>query len=240
MKLKYDPKQLILARLLFDHAAEHRSHKTALGYVQAVAGYANAVELVLKAIADNKNVSPLRKYFNIHDLLESLENKLPNSQRLPRKQDIYELAEVRNLAMHHGTIPSETAVEKCHVFTLDFLRESLTRFFHKSFDDLDMIDYVRSEKVKELLKLSKTNLSSDDVFDSRIPAKLAFVIYSENLYKLFPANPGFQHFRADSKLFGFRAQQELTTVDEAMIENIQDLHRYVSIEIEEVKAYLAL
>lgn len=79
MKLKYDPKQILLAKLFFDHASEHRAQKSDFGRIQAVVAYANAAELLLKVIADSKGATPSKKYFTIHDLIDNLEKKLPRS-----------------------------------------------------------------------------------------------------------------------------------------------------------------
>ena len=132
--------------------------------------------LLLKVIADSKGITPSKKYFTINDLLTELTTKLPKRLPIPRRTDIYGLAEIRNLATHQGKAPSESVLEDCHVFTQAFMRESLRRFFRRDFDDLDMIDFIQSSKAKELLRFAKLNLSSESYFDSRTPAKLAFVI----------------------------------------------------------------
>lgn len=140
------------------------------------------------------------------------------------------------------------------------MRDSLRLFFRKTFDDLDMIDYVRSSKAKELLNFAKLNLSSESYFDARTPAKLAFAILSENLFNLIPTNPSFRYFGAKSRMLSFEetsqlprqfsltpmvigqpwSEVKLEPRDDAILQTIQDLHRGVSQEIDEVKAYLAL
>lgn len=258
MKLKYDPKQMLLAKLFFDHGAEHRAQRSEFSRIQAVIAYANAAELLLKVIADSNGATPSKKYFTIHDLLDNLEKKLPKKRPIPRKLDIYKLADIRNLATHHGTVPSESTVEECHVFTQAFMRDSLRLFFKKAFDDLDMIDYVQSSKAKELLNFAKLNLLSESYFDTRTPAKLAFVILSENLFNLIPTNPSFRYFGAKSRMLSNEeanqfpgqmvamkflypgADVKLAPREEALLQTVQDLQRDVAHEIDEVKAYLAL
>ena len=69
MKLKYDPKQILLAKRFFDHGAEHRAQRSQFSRIQAVIAYANAAELLLKVVADSKGITPSKKYFTINDLL---------------------------------------------------------------------------------------------------------------------------------------------------------------------------
>ena len=212
---------------------------------------------LLKVIADSKGITPSKKYFTINDLLTELTTKLPRDYPFQGGQTFTVWRRFATFP-RRGKAPSESVLEDCHVFTQAFMRKSLRRFLRRDFDNLDMIDFIQSSKAKKMLRFAKLNLSSKSYFDSRTPAKLAFVIISKNLFSLFPRSPSFTYFNAKSQMLF--AEQMRRTGGQAIVMNaanrpigaeagtdgrgaFTDNSRPSPIssnELDEVKAYLAL
>lgn len=173
-------------------------------------------------------------------MLSEIEKRLSVGQRgLIRKADILKVAELRNMAIHHGIPPSEEAVEECHGCARHFLCEASRNFFGLDFLSLTMIDFIQSEKAKKLLRLAEANLEAKSYFHSRVPAKLALQLYLENYIALMPYGSRFKHYSVECTI-QFAKKNEPNDSERAIAYSLNELHRAVSDEIEETRALLGM
>ncbi len=232
--------QLLMARLLFQHADSHRSPPTHLNRVVAIVGYHSAVEMALKAIADKKDIQPARKDFTILELLNATTKGL--TERLAGKiriTDVQRVASARNNAVHHGTPPSEEAVEEARQAARQFMIAALKAVFNLEFETLEVFDFIQSERAKVLLRISNDNLNGQSFYHSRVPAKLAFQMFFNNYLKLIGKGIRFRHFSATSNVKA-RATQPLSQSEEVIVTWIDELYAAVADEFEETKALSGL
>ncbi len=232
--------RLNTARLLFDQAEGHLTPPTLVNRFEAVIGYAAATELLLKAVADKLGIQPKKKDFTIHELVTEVDGHLSATGTSPlRKSDILKVAEIRNLAIHHGIPPSEEGLTECRSCARQFLVDTATAQFAVDFLSLTQLDFIKSEKARRLLGIAQRNIEADSYNHSRVPAKLAFQIYLENYMALMPYGPKFQYYSAVAEM-SFKKQADLTDSERIVASAIDQLHRAVSDEIEETRALLGI
>jgi hypothetical protein len=153
---KVTRKRLVYVKKLHIHAQEHLAHDTEFDQMLAILHLDNVVELLLKCVAAEYEISlqdPIRlRYDVLWDKVDK-EYKQRTGSELPLKAQIFRMHRVRGDVQHWGASPfSLEFVKDLAVFTFDFFQTILSSVFGLPYNELFMSSLVSNAKLKALLK----------------------------------------------------------------------------------------
>ena len=176
--------ELLLIKQLYQHGVIHSQHPSDFSKYLSVLHFDNSVEACLKIIARKYAVlSSARQEFKFKDLWEEIDKKI-TPQSLPLKTEMQGQHDLRNLAQHSGTIPSDSDIKKYDVFTKDFLEKAFILFLGYDFNKIYGSSLIKNTDLQLLLKLAEDNLDNNKWEESIIEsakamAKLELVLVEE-------------------------------------------------------------
>lgn len=183
IKLKDDKAQeafrkLLLAKQLYLHGLEHSNNVGAIDKMIAVHNFHNAIEIVLKAIILHFDIRPEKQLdIDFRTLINEISKyKLfkENNMTLPYQREILNLNQLRNSVQHHGFEPEASTMDYWRVYTRDFLEQVCQIYFEKSFDALSPVDMISDVYLRELLRLSLSEIEHSKFDISLKFSKIAF------------------------------------------------------------------
>lgn len=231
-------RRLLLAKQLYLHGLEHSYNKGSLNKMISIHNFHNAIEITLRAIFLQYEIRA-EKQLNIE--FEAMLNEVDNfylfkksGKRLPYRQELRNLNQLRNMVQHHAVEPETSTMEDWRVFTKRFLIEAFKDYFDKSFDSISSLDLIADDNLRKLLEISGNYLKNKDIVQCVINAKVAFEyaiqkILNEVTHKNF------------HRLSGFNINQSL---DNPMIgyidDTIKEINANIYESIKETKHFLVM
>jgi hypothetical protein len=183
-------RRLLLAKQLYLHGLDHSNRMDALNKMISIHNFHNAIEIVLRAILLQYEIRS-DKQLNIE--FEVMLNEIDNHQpfkdtgiRLPYRQELRNLNQLRNLVQHHATEPPSSTMEEWRVFTRGFLEQVCQSHFNLEFDKLSSLDLIEDVNLRELLRLSLSSIQEQNFKKSLRLAKIAFEWADEVVMNLLP------------------------------------------------------
>lgn len=188
---KSTTRRLLLAKQLFLHGLDHSHRLSPLDKMIAVHNFHNALEITLRAIMLEFEIRA-EKQLNIE--FETMLNEIAQSEefkkknmKLPYRQELRNLNNLRNMVQHHGVEPETSMMEDWRVFAGRFMIKTYNEVFGIQFDDLSTIDFIADPDLQDLLKRSNTFLQRGRWLDSIVFAKVAFEAASSSLHDFLPS-----------------------------------------------------
>jgi hypothetical protein len=181
-------RRLLLSKQLYSHGLEHSNKSGALNKMIAVHNFHNSIEVALRSIIIYYEIRP-EKTLNIdfENMLNEVDNHLKaQNLKLPYRQDIRNLNQLRNLVQHHAVEPESSTMDEWRVFTKRFLEKICDEYFHLKFESLSSLDMIDDNSLKEILQLSLEKLHESKMAKSLELSKLAFHWASDAIWKLLP------------------------------------------------------
>jgi hypothetical protein len=155
-------RRLLLAKQLYLHGIDHSARSGAMNKMIALHNLHNAVEIVLRAIFLHYEIRA-EKELNIG--FESMLNEIDRDShfrshgiKLPYRQEMRNLNQVRNLVQHHATEPASSTTEEARVFTRRFLERAYSTYFDCDFDTVSSVEMVEDEHLRQLLELAQLEI----------------------------------------------------------------------------------
>lgn len=184
-------RRLLIAKQLFQHGYEHSTTEGALNKMIAVHNFHNSIELVLKAILLHYEIQQ-NKIFNttfvkMLDEIDKHKYFIDRNIRIPLRQQLYDLNQMRNLIQHSGNEPERSSMEQWRVLTHSFLKQSVRIYFDSDFEDISSIDLINDGSIKELLTKSLDCLKDGNLLYSLIFSKTAYEFAQANLLNFLPS-----------------------------------------------------
>lgn len=183
-------RRLLLAKQLYLHGLDHSNKAGALNMMIAVHNFHNAIEIVLRAIFLHYEIRP-EKQLNIE--FEVMLNEIDNhpsfknqGMRLPYRQELRTLNQLRNLVQHHAVEPPSDTMDDWRVFTRRFLERTCREYFDLEFDTLSPLEMIDDEVLKDLLRLSLLFIEKGDFKNSLLLAKSTFRTVAVSMFRVFP------------------------------------------------------
>ncbi|HOP40448.1 MAG TPA: hypothetical protein PLI53_05345 [Geobacteraceae bacterium] len=189
-------RRLLLAKELYLHALEHSTKVGDINKIIAVHNFHNAIEIALKAIVLNYGIRG-EKQLNID--FETLLNQIDNyqafkeqEQRLPYRQEVRNLNQIRNLVQHHGIEPESSTMEDWRVFSKNFLVRIYDEYFGCDFNKISLATLINDCRLRQLLELASDKISSELWLEATAISKIAFLWGANNIYQALPTT-GFKN-----------------------------------------------
>lgn len=213
-------RRLLLAKQLYEHGLDHSDKAGPLNNMIAVHNFHNAIEIVLRAILLHYEIRG-EKQLNIE--FETMLNEIDKHGafkekgiRLPYRQELRILNQVRSAVQHHGVEPAPSAMEDYRVFTRRFLQEACEVYYEVEFDSLSSLDMVEDADLRELLRLSLLSIEEQKLAKSLALSKIAFEWACVAVWSFLPYR-SFRTFsladsRLDRRLKEFRFDKYLRTL----------------------------
>lgn len=160
--------------MLLEHGITHMDDMSRIGRLLAIHHAHQAVELSLRAKAEQFNEFPHR-YPQIKKALKKHKIKIPYERALD------ELNTTRNLAQHHGQVPEQTTVVKLVSIAKEFIIDFWFQQFDLKYEEVSFVKMVQDQELRETLKNAEQLLNEQKYDDAVEQAVLA--IY-KNLWRL--------------------------------------------------------
>jgi hypothetical protein len=222
-------RRLLLAKQLYQHALHHSDLPGALNKMIAVHNFHNAIEIVLRTIILEHEISGAKKLnIGFEQLLKCISNHPPfanEGKYLPYHQQLRDLNNLRNMVQHGAVEPPGSTMQEWRVFTARFLRNAIDLYFELPFDELSALIMVEDDHLRRLLQTATDRLGSREPSISLLCVKLAFDWASGCAVRaLFPRRGarGVSSFTVDDRAIKRALEQRLKPVSK----EIADLRRF--------------
>lgn len=209
-------RRLLISKQLYLHGMEHSYKEGALNKMVAVHNLHNALEIALKAIRLHYDIRR-EKEFNISfdamlNEIDKFFKSKKNDNKLPYRQDLRILNEVRNQIQHHAVEPANATLEDYRVLARRFLESVCQQYFELDFNALSQVDMIDDDLLRGVLSLSLDSIDKKKFSKSVTLAKFSFELASRNISKFLQKN---------ELNFDFPYQTRYSHVEKA-IENLKE------------------
>ncbi len=183
-------RRLLLAKQLYIHGIDHSNKAGVLNKMVAIHNLHNAIEIALRAIFLQYEIRA-EKTLNID--FESMLNEIDGHQdfkdkgiKLPYRQEVRNLNQIRNLVQHHAVEPEDSTMEDWRVFTQRFLQRVCETYFNLEFDKLSPLDMIDDPLLKSLFEKSISSIEKGNAQQSITVTKIAFEWASRAILEFLP------------------------------------------------------
>ena len=155
-------RRLLLAKQLYIHGLEHANKFGALNKMIAVHNLHNALEIVLRSILLHYEIRA-EKQLNIEfetmlNEIDGFEDFKKKGKKLPYRQELRNLNQLRNLVQHHAYEPESSSMEEWKVFSRRFLEIAFKEYFQVDFNSVSSIDLIDDELLRAILTLAASGI----------------------------------------------------------------------------------
>lgn len=128
----------------------------------SILNFHDAVELFLELSAEKLDVSKGKQQLVFGEYWKNIDPILVKNGKkgLTQRIQIEKLNGIRVALKHHGTPPSNSAIEEAKFHVKTFLCENTPTIFDMDFEKLSLIDMINCEKAKQTLNEAKQLLES--------------------------------------------------------------------------------
>lgn len=154
----------------------------------AVAYFQDAVEMLLRAIAEYVNAS-LKEQANFDSIIQKIEEAPGNRAQLkiPFRIALSQLNKSRVNFKHFGLLPESDDVKKFSKDIELFFYKVIQDFFKLNFEEISIVDIINHYRIKNHLKKSEKSLFEKNFKDSLLNSAKAFCL----LLDLIEKNEGY-------------------------------------------------
>jgi hypothetical protein len=174
--------KLLLSRRLFDLARENLSSANDLSLGIGVNLLQDSVEAFLLAVSEQVNAgiqarTPFDQYFDL------INGKI-KPKELPFRSRLLALNKLRVNSKHFGLAPAKSETEGMLVTVREFFEEVTKSVLGVTFATVSLIDLLRDEEAKSLLKEAETAFLDDDFETCLVSCRKAIFVRIESSYDI--------------------------------------------------------
>lgn len=232
-------RRLLLSKELYLHGLWHSNSKSSLDKMIAIHNFHNSLEIALRSIFLHHEIRP-EKHLNID--FESMLNEIDSYKtfkekkiKLPYRQELRNLNQIRNLVQHHAVEPESSTMEDWRVFTRRFLTKTFDVYFNIQFDEITSIHFIENADLKNLLLTAYKFHEHKRFLDAMVAAKLTFIYSSYSIREFLPSDGFNSDFFVISNI-----SSQLRDIDSRILQEIEDTIRKIYDKIDESKLYSAI
>lgn len=170
---------LLDVKMLLEHGITHMNDMSRIGRLLAIHHAHQAVELSLRAKAEQLDELP----YGYKEIKEALRK---HDVTIPYERTIDELNTTRNLAQHHGQVPDKTTVVKLVAIAKEFLIDFWIKEFNVKYEDISWIRLVQDQELRKVLEKAEQFLNKQKYEEAVEQAILAIYKNVWKLKKKFP------------------------------------------------------
>lgn len=225
-------RRLLLSKELYLHGS------STLDKMIAIHNFHNSLEIVLRSILLQHEIRA-EKELNIdfESMLNAIDSHFKEKKiKLPYRQEIWCLNQLRNIVQHHASEPETSAMYEWRVFTGIFLTKTFHTYFNIQFNEVTSTHFIENTDLRNLLLIAYEFHKQEKYFEVMIAAKLTFMYMSYHLRAFLPAN----RFNSDFFVIA-NLSSELRDMREAGLEKlpkkIEETITKIYSKIDESKLY---
>jgi len=129
----------------------------------SILSFHDSVELFLQLSLEKLNITKKSQSFMGY---WGIINEALKDKTLSQEESMRRLNQARVGLKHSGIIPSKLDIEAFRATTLAFFDENCQNIFQMQFDDVSLIDIIKFERTKELLRQAESNFNKGLIYDS--------------------------------------------------------------------------
>ncbi|MCK4307051.1 hypothetical protein KAW50_02365 [candidate division WOR-3 bacterium] len=162
--------RLSFIKYLFSIIGLYQSYQPEPLYGVSILSFHDSVELFLQLSLEKLNITKASQSFM--DYWEIIKSE--KGMTLSQKGSMKRLNKARVGLKHSGIIPSKLDIESFRATTLAFFNENCLKIFDRDFDDISLIDIIKFERSKKLLKQAKSDFENNSIEKSLQNIALSF------------------------------------------------------------------
>ncbi|UCE18620.1 MAG: hypothetical protein JSV84_17510 [Gemmatimonadota bacterium] len=180
MANKIDPgiiNRIVYAKYLFWQGNEVLDKSSPSADGLAVLSYQDAVEMLLRAVAEQLNAS-IKEQASFDQIIEKIDSAPLNTQnyQIPYRTSLNQLNKARVNFKHFGLLPKTVDVQKFRRDLELVFRDIVFSFFNLNFDEISLVELIKHHRIKNHLKKAEKSLSSNNFGDSILFAAKAYTL----------------------------------------------------------------
>lgn len=204
---------------------------TAMAYMQAVLKFHDAIEYCIRAVIEEYNVSHDRK-MDFLSLMKCIDQSIAD-KRLPLSSQMDFLNATRVKVKHHASVPSLEDVQRCHLYTGDFIGQVAKEYLNTEFLAISRLLLVENGNVRKCLELAEEKAKERDYLEALIQIKKAFYTARPSDHTFVSKEPSFTSFFITSGFSnltsGFRDLSELRKPIAKIVDKINELEENIAL-----------
>jgi len=145
-----------------------------VAYMQAILRFHDAIEFCVRAVIEEYNINHDRN----SDLLPLMKfiNSFFTDKKLPLASQMDFLNAARGKIKHHASVPSHEDVQRCRLYTKDFLEQVTKNYINIDFFTVSRLLLIENKAVREYIELAENKVKESDYLEALILAKKAFYV----------------------------------------------------------------
>ncbi|MEW6203643.1 MAG: hypothetical protein AB1546_16850 [bacterium] len=192
-------KKIQMAKLLFDLGTDcfkisENPEKIGAGIILLQ----DSIEIFLVAICEQLDV-PLSDRVDFDKYFVGLKNK--TSEEVPLKRQMLTINKQRVSLKHFGVLPHIDDCRDSPNTVRTFFEELSDRYLKTNFDSITLVDLLKDDEVKELLKQAEIHLKSGEFKECQINCRKALYLVYEKYCDVRPLKNGISTVDAWKKFF---------------------------------------
>jgi hypothetical protein len=183
-------KRILLAKEFYLHGVELAKNNDPLSKMLAIHNFHIAIEITVKSILlkyDIRNDRTLN--IDFESMLSEVDRHQDFKERglkLPYRQEIRNLNQMRNLVQHHAIEPDQSSMDDWRLFSKQFLEKTFMSYFDIDFDNVNRMDFVADDGLKKYMNLALLHISNRDFASASCCAAAAFEYASLSISSFIP------------------------------------------------------
>src|SRR6266540_308979 len=185
-------KRILLAKAFYLNGIELARKTDPLSKMTAVHNFHISIEIAVKSILlkyEIRNDKTLN--IDFETMLSEIDKHnvfQAKGLRLPYRQEIRNLNQMRNLVQHHAVEPDQSSMDDWRLFSGKFLISIFQDYFNTDFDKVSQISFVADLTLKTYLNTASECLSDGVYEDTSCLAAAAFEYSSLSISSFIPSS----------------------------------------------------
>ena len=178
-------RKLLLARRLFDLAAENLNSTNDLSLAVGVNLIQDSVEVFLLGVIEHLNIALPNTKSDFNHYLDTIDKNITPKQ-LPFRQKLISLNKLRVNSKHYGIVPAISEVSGITTVVREFYEEVCSDHLGISFINISLIELLKDGEAKELLKEAEQAFLSGNFQTCLFACRKAIFVSIEAPYDIAP------------------------------------------------------
>lgn len=166
--------RLVCAKYMFCRSCELLDRGGPFSSGMAVSGFQDAVELVLRTIAEHLNVS-LKDGAAFNQIIDAIDDVGPD--KVPQRSSLNQLNKARVNFKHFGLEPKEQDARKFRRDLETFFPVALRQFFRIGFEDVSLINIIGHRRTQNHLHRAENLIEQEDYQGAVTECAIAYAAY---------------------------------------------------------------
>lgn len=183
-------KRILLAKAFHLNGVELSQNTDPISKMMAVHNFHISIEIAVKSILLKYEIRN-DKTMNIdfESMLNAIDQhkEFKNSgQKLPYRQEIRNLNQMRNMIQHHVIEPEKSSMDDWRLFSRRFLEAVFSQYFSLQFDEINEQTFISDTTLQKYLKAAVEHVSSRDYYSASCFAAAAFEYAAFSISSFLP------------------------------------------------------